>query len=644
MNLLRLFKLTFSGAVGSCSGRLREVCGALSMLTLCVLTCISTAHAADHIIARAWVEDPTGLLGLTEVSRLPMHNFSGPLTRGFGRSVIWLRLRIDPDAHPRPQHTPDMLMLRIRPVYLDDIQVFDPLSEGGVPAAIGDRYHPRNSDFISTDFVLPIARGDVPRDLWLRLSSSSTRQIDVNALNPQDLSIVLHTQALVFSCYLGLITIMAIWAQTHWILNRDHLVGSFALAQWAALVFAVCSLGYGRLLWPGSWPAAYLDHLTSVFSAVSVSAAIVFHALFTREFKPPRGLLWAHGFMIALLPIKLAMMLGGYTMESLRLNMAEILWSPIVFLISVWLSPHRYDSERPRGTLPRGLVIAFYVFLVVTLAFASLPGLGMLSAGEISLYVVQVHGLITGALVLLLLQYRARLMQAHYQASLVELERARLKALHAEQVREDQDKLFCMLTHELKTPLATLQMRIDPGTPRGGELRRAIRDINAVIERCAQSNQFEHKQLVPRIAETDVVKVLRDCIDECPRTSTIRLDTPAALIMPTDRQFLSIVIDNLLENACKYAAPMTPVDVQLTPDPGSRGFRLEVSNMPGPAGQPVTDRVFEKYYRSPLAHRQTGTGLGLYIVKNLISVLGGQVQYIPKAKQVTFVCMLPGTS
>jgi signal transduction histidine kinase len=68
---------------------------------------------------------------------------------------------------------------------------------------------------------------------------------------------------------------------------------------------------------------------------------------------------------------------------------------------------------------------------------------------------------------------------------------------------------------------------------------------------------------------------------------------------------------------------------------------LEITNQVGPAGWPEADRVFEKYYRSPHARRQTGSGLGLYLVRHLTQAIGGQIAYKPSTSQIRFVLNLP---
>jgi signal transduction histidine kinase len=51
--------------------------------------------------------------------------------------------------------------------------------------------------------------------------------------------------------------------------------------------------------------------------------------------------------------------------------------------------------------------------------------------------------------------------------------------------------------------------------------------------------------------------------------------------------------------------------------------------------------IFDKYYRSPNARRRAGTGLGLYLVKSLIQVLNGSIDYVPSAQHLRFIVILP---
>ncbi|MEY4726525.1 MAG: hypothetical protein RLZ36_1152, partial [Pseudomonadota bacterium] len=68
---------------------------------------------------------------------------------------------------------------------------------------------------------------------------------------------------------------------------------------------------------------------------------------------------------------------------------------------------------------------------------------------------------------------------------------------------------------------------------------------------------------------------------------------------------------------------------------------IEVSNTPSAAGWPDTEHVFTKYYRSPKALNMSGTGLGLFLVSRLATILGGRCVYAPTPDQVRFILWIP---
>lgn len=608
------------------------------------LLCSAATWAQDHITERGWLEDPAGRLSWPAVAMQPTQPYEGVLSQGFGAGIIWLRLRIDPQAKAPGSREADRLVLRIRPVYLDNIQVFDPLVPGGAAGITGDHQHPRGQAFEGLDFLLPIARGEVPRDIWLRLQSTSTRQIAIQALNAEDLQRLTQTQQLAFALYIGVILIFMVWGLVYWLFSREQVIGAFGIKQAAALIYALSSLGYTRAYWPADWPAHWLDETTSLFSMLAVSAAIYFHLVLIREFDPHPWMAYLQRLLLALLPVKLVLLfVADLPLLALRINMIEVLVGPIVFFVSVLLARGWAHAAVPRRPiLGRTAVVGFYALLLLILLVASLPGLGLARGGEIALYLVQAHGLLTAFLILLMLQYRVHVQQKQQRDTALALERSQLQAKQDREVREEQEKLLTMLAHELKTPLATMHMRLDHSAPGSREIRHAIRDMNAVIERCQQTTQLGDRQLQAQMALVDLVSVLRDAASSCTEPDRVQMVMPSQLTLHTDRQLLFIALSNLLENACKYSSPQSPIQIKLVTNAAQA--RIEVSNMPGQAGWPDADKLFGKYYRSPHARRQAGTGLGLYLVNNLMQVLRGHIAYCPDEQYVRFALSLPLTN
>ncbi len=602
------------------------------------------AAAKDRIVERAWVQDASGRLTLEQVRQLPMAPYTGVLSRGYGPSVVWIRLRIAPLEGESDSHAADPLVLRIRPVYLDDIRVFDPDAPQPLAAVTGDRHHPRRDSRRSLDFQVPIAPALAPRDLWLRLESTSTRQVDAQVLAPEGLSRETLTETLVVGLYMGIVLALMTWGLVSWAMTREPLTAVFGIKQGAALLFALSSFGVLRTFWPHAWSAALLDTLGSVFSILAVGTAIFFHVRFIGEFKPAR---WARSLLYgaqALTLVSLALLAAGRTSAALELNMLAILLTPILALACVltgkaWSQPDTLHHP----LLPRALVIGFYALLLSFLTMAALSGLALVPGNLAAIYVSQIHGLVTGVLLLIMLQLRSHLLQQQRRQVILDLERSRLQAQHEQETRQEQEKLLAMLAHEIKTPLATMQMRLDPQASGNREMRQAIADMNGIIERCLQASRLGEGQLHARVHPDDLVHVARDAIAATSQPQRIRLEAPDKLIAPTDRQLLSVVLGNLLDNALKYSPPDSTVEFsirQSVKGPPGPGIHLAVTNQPGVAGWPDGQRVFQKYYRAPHAQRQAGTGLGLYLVRSLVHTMGGTIHYAPDATSIRMVVRL----
>jgi signal transduction histidine kinase len=278
------------------------------------------------------------------------------------------------------------------------------------------------------------------------------------------------------------------------------------------------------------------------------------------------------------------------------------------------------------------------------LFFLALPTLPRRS--EFGIASGPVFGFFSGLVVVVTLQLRARSIQKAHSDMQLSLQLAEQEVNYERQQREAQNRFMGMLTHELKTPLGVLLMAIshsDPSLAMKERAKRAIQDMNAVLERCVLVDKLEEGNLSQSKERFDVVKELEQVMLGFDSTRLQLAHGHASVWVYADRQLVSVVLKNLVENALKYSPKDSRVhlNVQRLPWREGEGVCVQVSNLPGDAGWPDAQRLFSKYYRSAGSHRSTGSGLGLHLAKQMALYLGGDVRYVPVEDCVRFEFWLP---
>lgn len=255
---------------------------------------------------------------------------------------------------------------------------------------------------------------------------------------------------------------------------------------------------------------------------------------------------------------------------------------------------------------------------------------------------VQLLAIALGVLLSILLVWWAarrmsRAMQAQAAALTAEREtREQLQAALAvlEQRQQIRDAFVGVMSHELRTPVTTIYgaaklLIADPDRP---ELRSLLEDIEAEAERL---RRITEDLLVLSRAEHALLQVVPEPIRLRPVVSAAVADSlrrsPDARIsividdgvppVTADAGYLRQMLDNLLGNALKYGRG-TPVTVRVARD----GAVVRVAVEDGGAGLSPEEheRVFDLFYRSPENQRTaSGTGIGLFVVRQLARAMGG---------------------
>ncbi|MEK9804545.1 MAG: 7TM-DISM domain-containing protein, partial [Curvibacter sp.] len=327
--------------------------------------CRARAWAGDLVVERAWLEDPGGQLSWEEVQQRPMMPLQGVLSRGYGQAPLWMRLRIDPSAQDLGDDR--RLYLRIRPMYLDEIVLFDPLQQPARQPPVGDRYPVSAQAEPATTFLLELPIGQGPRDVWLRVQTTSTRLIYADVFTPADLrrvdALINHLGAL----YLGLIVMFFLWGLLQLLMRPEPLMFSFLLYQGSWLLMGTSFLGYPYLYLSNRLPPGVVDQATNIAIVFSSASALLFSHFVLNELGSAR---WRRNVLTLIIIIIFSLLvaaLGGYASTALKLNMLLVLLvPPTMWALAVMSKPaaHWYRSLQGQ-VLSKAVVVGYFSMLVV---------------------------------------------------------------------------------------------------------------------------------------------------------------------------------------------------------------------------------------------------------------------------------------
>ena len=204
---------------------------------------------------------------------------------------------------------------------------------------------------------------------------------------------------------------------------------------------------------------------------------------------------------------------------------------------------------------------------------------------------------------------------------------------------EQKDAFINAMTHELKTPVAsirlylqTLQTRAVDDEKRKEFYRIMLEDSDrllATIEQVLRTGRLGAAGRKLNLVRIDLARLVEECIA---RTRTLHSIPPESLTfhpcppvsIMADIEDVTAAVSNLIENAVKYSGKEVNVRVETELLNGHVLLRVKDAGV----GIPKTElkRVFRRFHRvpGPLASRIKGTGLGLFIVRSVAKRHGGR--------------------
>jgi signal transduction histidine kinase len=226
---------------------------------------------------------------------------------------------------------------------------------------------------------------------------------------------------------------------------------------------------------------------------------------------------------------------------------------------------------------------------------------------------------------------------------------------------EEHDSFINAVTHELKTPIASIRLYLQTLQSRDVDeaRRRQFYDImladaerlHHTVDQVLKAGVASQKRKAVARAPVDIAGLARDCAQLAvvrhhldPEAIALETHDDRPLIVSGDAEELRTVLANLLDNAVKYSADIVRVTVSVAaPAPYTIWVRVQDRGIGIPRKQ--LKRIFNRFYRvQARGIRQIkGTGLGLYIVRTIARAHGGRIfaQSEGEGRGATFTLELP---
>jgi two-component system phosphate regulon sensor histidine kinase PhoR len=234
--------------------------------------------------------------------------------------------------------------------------------------------------------------------------------------------------------------------------------------------------------------------------------------------------------------------------------------------------------------------------------------------------------------------------------------------LRQKKLSEIKNDFINNMTHEFKTPIATISLAVDAlrnekvmsDREKMGYFNSIIKEenqrMNRQVETILKASQLEKQEVELLLKPQHVHEVIKDVADNFTlqlneKNGKVELDLNAKEdLIEADEVHFSNLVNNLIDNAVKYAKDNVPPEIKISTQSNGKHFIFQIDDNGIGMSKETLKRIFEKFYRAHTGniHNVKGFGLGLSYVKTMVEAHGGEIKAdsVP-GRGSTFVIELP---
>lgn len=218
--------------------------------------------------------------------------------------------------------------------------------------------------------------------------------------------------------------------------------------------------------------------------------------------------------------------------------------------------------------------------------------------------------------------------------------------LQQKKISEIKNDFINNMTHEFKTPLATISLAVDAmrnekvlqDRERLSYFNRIIKEenlrMNRQVETILKASQLDRNEIQLSMKPVSLHAIVQEVVsnfglqlDNVQGQIGLQLKATADRVV-ADEVHLSNLITNLIDNAIKYAKEEVPPRIGISSSVQGKQLSLCIEDNGVGMNRDTLKRIFEKFYRAHTGNRHNvkGFGLGLSYVKTVTEAMGGQVK------------------
>ncbi len=582
--------------------------------------------------------DPAHALTFADVLRADAEGRFEPQTRfrGAGQTpdVHWYRFDL-----LREPGAPADWILELGEAYIDHLDLHVPASLVPGPAASGGAagyriirmgdfvpfsQRPMRSRLHATPLTLPEGQ---PVSLYLRVESVSSITLRAAVYAVPAFAGYQMTNLLFLGLFFGVLAILMVGYVALGLLLRDGALLAYTAYVASVFTFYLFSNGVGAALLPDM--PGWLTNLLvggSAFLGVAAAAGMWDRILSLRVRFPILHRVYAGIRWMGILAVPTALSPAYSITNPVVLTVASL-----STLIGAALSVRQVVTD-PADTSAR-FYAAAALAAVAGLTVTQFTVRGTLPADLMFADPYQIAVLVSVLCLGSGLALRIRRLQ-------VERVRAQEESAFATKRAEEQRTFVAMLSHEFRTPLASIQgaaqmieLSGEVGTPSmQSRVRRIVettRRMSDLVELFLSADALDQGALALKPESVPLELVIDEALeglagaDGEPRLA-VTVGTPERPVR-VDVPFLGVAVGNLVRNALRYSPPDTPVRVAAGVTPGGAGGELviRVADQGGGMSPEEVERIGSIYFRAASSQGTKGSGLGLYMTQRIVAAHGG---------------------